>query len=79
MILTRKSAIVTDSSAAVNDAGQLLLEIESLREQLHTSFEHLGLTSPIVLEKSQQLDELLNNYHVFLKQRNNQTQTYSHE
>ncbi|AZN42661.1 aspartyl-phosphate phosphatase Spo0E family protein [Paenibacillus albus] len=75
MILTRKTAIVSDSTTAVKDAEELLLEIENLRELLHSTFEHLGMNSPILLVKSQQLDELLNSYNVLLKQRNDIIQT----
>jgi hypothetical protein len=42
---------------------QVLIVVESLREELHDKFNEYGLKSPVVLMKSQELNDILNSYH----------------
>lgn len=46
----------------MDTADNLIRSIENLRSELHTLAEILGLAAPMVLAKSIELDNLLNQY-----------------
>lgn len=49
---------------SLNNADDLLVKIQKTREELARLFQEKGsLDHPALLEKSRQLDELINDYH----------------
>ncbi|MCY9665731.1 aspartyl-phosphate phosphatase Spo0E family protein [Paenibacillus alginolyticus] len=51
------------------DAKQVLIAVERLREELHDTYNQFGKMSPLILLKSEELDNMLNRYHGLLLQR----------
>lgn len=48
-------------------AKRLLNDVEKMRRELHEIFAVYGLSSPLVVHKSQELDALLNRYNGLLQ------------